>query len=186
MTQILGEINMTGSLVLATACGAWMALITYIAFSAITIAEKADKEMKTLKSDLQLHKINSQTRHEVLRDHIFKLDTQFPECFKQIDETINKQNEYMHVKYDKNNEAMRLYVDKTISEMQKHCARLRAGQIKLDEKLSKKRPLLSMPGPIQVEIYHPQGAFGVVRDRKVAPGVHPSKNLGKKPKGKTA
>jgi hypothetical protein len=46
------------------------------------------------------------------------------------------------------------------SRLQEHCAKLRASQINLQDKLSRKRPLLGVSGPIQVEIYTPTKNLG--------------------------
>lgn len=50
-------------------------------------------------------------------------------------------------------------VDKTqdeIDNLQEHCAKLREGQITIREIMSKKRPVMKMQGPIEVQIVTPQ------------------------------
>lgn len=52
------------------------------------------------------------------------------------------------------------------TELQEHCAKLRQSQMELQDKLSKKRPLLKVPSPIQIEIYTPTKNLGKKAGKK--------------------
>ncbi len=109
----------------------------------------------------------SQVKQTELTEKIAEVASRNLEMYKEIREFKS-----CHARLMAENEAYVADVieaKQEVNKLQEHCARLRQGQINLQDKVSKRRPVLKMEGPIQVEIYSPKKNLGAKKSKPLLP-----------------
>lgn len=113
-------------------------------------------------------------RYAKLREQVQETSQRNLEVYKrnkEIEETASELHKKIVVL---ENKVFEMEVE--VNSAQEHCQKLKCGQIDLQEKLSKKRPRISIPkGPIQIEILGP-----TKKPKDDIPPYVPPKNMGKK------
>lgn len=118
------------------------------------------------------------SKYEKLKIQVYETAQRNLEMYKKNKEVTDTASE-LHLKVV-SLEGKVFEMQTEVNSVQEHCQKLKCGQIELHEKISKKRPKISIPkGPIQIEILGPTKKKG----KDVPPPLPqytPPKNLGKK------
>lgn len=100
---------------------------------------------------LYLVQSGEHSRYEELKAQVAETSQRNLEMYKRNQDVTGSYKEVLGQLQDAQNE---------LAKLQEHCGKLRAGQIDLQDQVSKKRPQLGLSGPIQIEIYHPARNLG--------------------------